>query len=643
MLEFFRKFMKSKLGLAITLGFVGLMAFAFVLADGASNLIGGSGGTKVATVGKRSIDVQTLSNGATSAVEQARRQDPSTTMKQFIEVDGLSQVLDQMIDAAAITVWGDDHGIVAGKRLVDSELLKIPSFRGTDGNFSEANFQATLNQAGLTEKVFREQLTDTIIAKQVQLPAAFGSRISSDHLMRYAGLLTETREGAIAMIPSAAFAPPGEPSPDELSKYYQVNRKNYMRPERRVVRYATFDDKVIKSLPAPTEAQIADRYKSQADKFKATDARKLTQVIVPTEAGAKVVMDELAKGATLDVAARSKGLSAASVASVEKGAYQLQSSSAVADAVFAAKPGAMVGPLKGSLGWFVVRVEGNSGSAGKTLDQARPLLIAELNEENKRHALAEFSAKIEDGFDEGGSLTDIAKDLGLTLQQTPSILADGTVFGSDGQKAPAETARILQAAFLMEAENQPQLAEVDPGKSFIIFDVGRIETAAPAPLVEIRTQVAADLMLQKGTQGAKAAADKILAEARKGGDLQTALSALGKPLPPVDHVNMPRLQLQAMRGQVPPPLALLFAMAKGTAKILPAPRNRGFYVVTVKSITPGKVDAKDPQLASARAQFSTLAGREYAEQLRSAIRADVGVKKNAPVLDTLKRQLLGGN
>ncbi|MFM6931755.1 MAG: SurA N-terminal domain-containing protein [Novosphingobium sp.] len=642
MLEFFRKFMKSKVGLAITLGFVGLMALAFVLADGISSMGGGGSGGKVATVGGRSIEGQTLSADALRAVEQTRKQNPTATMKQFIEADGLNQMLDQLIDVAAIAVWGDDNGMVAGKRLVDSELLKIPSFRGTDGNFSEANYRGALAQAGMTEVQFREQVADDLIAKQVQVPAAFGARVPLDSMLRYAGLLSETREGAIALIPSAAFALAGEPSAQELASYYQSNRNNYMRPERRVIRYASFDDNVIKSVPAPTEAQIADRYKAEAEKYTSTEARKLTQVIAPTEAAARVIVADLGKGMTLDASARSKGLSAAAISSVEKGDYQLQSSTAVADAVFAAKPGALIGPIKGSLGWFVVRVEGDAGKAGKTLEQARGEIIAVLTEENKRHALAEFSAKVEDGFDSGGSLTDIAKDLGLTLQQSPPLMSNGAVYGSDA-KAPAELSRVLQAAFFMEGENQPQLAEVDPGKSFIIFDVTGIQPAAPAPIAEIRAQVVADLMLQKGSAAAKAAADQVFAAARKGTDMQAALSALGKPLPPVDRVSMPRAQLARMNGQIPPPVALLFAMAKGSVKILPAPRNRGFYVVSVKAITPGKIDPKDPELARARRDFSALSSREYAAQLRSAIKADVGVKKNTSVLEAIKRQLLGSN
>ncbi|MEJ6008984.1 peptidylprolyl isomerase [Novosphingobium aquae] len=642
MLEFFRKFMKSKVGLTITLGFVGLMALAFVLADGVSSLGGASASGKVATVGSRSIDAQLLSSNALNTVEQTRKQNPTATIKQFIEADGLNQLLDQLIDVAAIAVWGDDHGMVAGKRLVDSELLKIPSFRGTDGNFSEANFRAALAQAGMNEALFREQVADDLIAKQVQIPAAFGARVPLDPMLRYAGLLSETREGAIALIPSAAFAPAGEPSAQELATYYAANRNTYMRPERRVVRYAMFDDSVIKSVPAPTEAQIAERYKADAENYTATEARKLTQVIAPTEAAARVILADLGKGMTLDASARSKGLSAAAIPSIDKADYQLQSSLATADAVFAAKPGTVVGPLKGSLGWFVVRVEGDAGKAGKTLDQARGEIVAALNEEGKRHALAEFSAKIEDGFDNGGSLTDIAKDLGLTLKQSPPLLSNGAVYGSEA-KAPAEIARVLQAAFFMEGENQPQLAEVDPGKSFIVFDVTSIQPAAPAPIEEIRAQVVADLMLQKGSAAAKAAAEQVMAAAKKGTDMQAALAALGKPLPPVDRVTMPRAQLAQMGGQIPQPIALLFSMARGSVKLMPAPRNRGFYVVSVKTITPGKIDPKDPELARARRDFGSISGREYAQQLRSAIKAEIGVKKNTLVLDAVKRQLLGGS
>jgi peptidyl-prolyl cis-trans isomerase D len=150
-------------------------------------------------------------------------------------------------------------------------------------------------------------------------------------------------------------------------------------------------------------------------------------------------------------------------------------------------------------------------------------------------------------------------------------------------------------------------------------------------------------MLQKGAVDAKAAAEKVQAAVRKGTDLGAAMAALGKPLPPVDRVDLNRAQLVRPGQAVPPPLALLFSMAQGTVKVLSAPQNRGWYVVSLKTITPGKMDPNDPTLAGAKSELGKLAGREYAEQLRSAIRADVGVTRNAAAISTVARQLTGGN
>ncbi|MFN5820589.1 MAG: hypothetical protein ACK44Y_09190, partial [Novosphingobium sp.] len=160
-------------------------------------------------------------------------------------------------------------------------------------------------------------------------------------------------------------------------------------------------------------------------------------------------------------------------------------------------------------------------------------------------------------------LTDVAKELGLTLTETAPLLSNGQVFGQDGKTAPAELARVLQTAFAMESEGQPQLAEVDPGKQFLVFDVAQIAVAAPPPLAEVKAQAIAEYQLAKGATAARAAALKIEAAVKKGTDLGAAMAALGLPLPPVDQVNLPREQVQAMGQQTPPPLAMLFALAKG--------------------------------------------------------------------------------
>ena len=87
----------------------------------------------------------------------------------------------------------------------------------------------------------------------------------------------------------------------------------------------------------------------------------------------------------------------------------------------------------------------------------------------------------------------------------------------------------------------------------------------------------------------------------------------------------------------------MFSMAEGTAKSLAAPRNRGWYVVALKDIVPGQVTANDPIMKPAMAEMGRMTGREYADQLRMAIRSEVGVKRNETAIKAVAKQLSGEN
>lgn len=150
----------------------------------------------------------------------------------------------------------------------------------------------------------------------------------------------------------------------------------------------------------------------------------------------------------------------------------------------------------------------------------------------------------------------------------------------------------------------------------------------PAPLAEIRAAVVQDVQLSKGAVAAKAAAQKLEAALKKGMDMGLAMATLGATLPPVDRVDMGREDLQRYGQRVPPPLQVLFGMGKGTVKLMGAPRNRGWYVLQLDGVTPGKVDAADPRLAGLQRELSSSVGREYSDQLIAAMAAEIGVERN---------------
>lgn len=642
MLGFFRSFLKSRIGVAVALVFLGLIALAFASADVTGSGFGGvAGGDRAAKVGSARVDTSELGKALTNAFEQERQKQPGMTMKDFLAAGGMDTVLTGLTDRLAMAEWARKHGVVAGDRLIDSEIVKIPAFQGPDGKFSQSAYEQLLAQRGLTDKQVRKDIGQGLIARQLLLPAAFGAQMADEAVQRYAALLTEKRVGTIVSVPALAFAPASPPDAATLTTYYNANKGRYMQPERRTIRYAIVDEASLKTVPAPTEAEIAQRYKLNSAVYAPSEQRSVTQVIVPTEAAAKALASEVGASGSLDNAARTKGLVASKLADQTRDTLANQTSRAVADAAFAAASGTLAAPAKSGLGWHVVKVDAIRRNPGKTLDQARPEIVSAITLEKRRAALSDLAAQVEQEIDNGTGLADIAKTLNLTIASTPALTADGSVFGKQGEKASADIAPLVQAAFAMEREGEAQLAEIKPGEKFAIYDVGQLTAATPAPLDLIKGAVARDWAVQQGSVKAKAATDTILAALNKGTPLAEAMKLAGAALPAPQPVDLPRQALTQMQGKVPAPLALMFAMAKGSNKRLEGPNNAGWYVVSLKEIVLGKVERNDPIFKQAAASFAQDAGGELADQLRIAIRNDVGVERNEAGIKAVRDQLTG--
>jgi len=641
MIQFIRRFFDSKFGIPVTIGFLALIAVAFASADisGTGTFGGLAGGDRVAVVGDQKIGTADLSRSATNALDQVRQQNPTLTMPAFLAQGGLEEVLDQIIDRAAIAEFARSFGLRAGDNLVNSEIVQIGAFRGPDGNFSQDIYRAAIAQQGLNDAQVRADLGEGLLAQQILVPAAFGARMPDKLVSQYAALLAESRRGTIGVVPSALYAPTAAPTAAQLQAYYERNRENYIRPERRAVRYATFNAEAVAGSAEPTEAAIAARYQKDSARYAASESRRVSQLIVPTQQAANALRQQVQGGQTLAAAASQAGFQVATIGPVSREQLAAQTSAAVAQAVFAAGEGTIAAPARSGLGWHVVRVDAVERTAGRTLAQAREEVAGALREENRRRAIAELSASIEERLDDGESLADIARELDVELQSTRPITANGLVYGT-AEQAPQVLAPALQTLFQME-EGEPQIAEIVAGETFLMFEVSEITQSATAPLREIRADVTADWRLAQGLAGARAAADRILARVKRGGTLAEAMRAENPRLTDIDPIDLTREDLARQGGRVPPPLALMFSMAEGTSKRLEAPARSGWFLVDLDAIETGTVARDNPLYAQARTELGQALGREYSDQFRAAIREAVGIERNAAAIDAVRRQLSG--
>ncbi|WP_347303691.1 SurA N-terminal domain-containing protein [Croceibacterium sp. TMG7-5b_MA50] len=643
MLQMFRNLTRSKLGVGLTLAFLLLMAIAFASADVANTgVFGGiAGGDRVASVGGNRIDSAELVDNANSALEQERQQNPTITMPAFIAQGGLTQVLDQLLRRTALAVFGADQGLRISDRLVDSELLQIPAFRGADGQFDTNLFRATLAQRRLSETAVRQDIASGLIARQLLSPLAISPVMPASFGPRYAALLRERREGAIALIPSEAYAPASGPNDAQLQAFYRANAGSFIRPERRVLRYVTFGADALGTVPAPTDAQIAQRFQRDAAQYAASEQRRLTQLIVPTQAAAQAIVTEVRGGISLAASAQGKGLRTAAIGPVTQSQLSTQASAAVASAAFGTAQGALANPARGPLGWYVLQVDAVERTPARTLAQVRTEIAATLAQEARSAAIAGLGARVQDQLEDGATLAEVATSLKGTVATTRPVTAEGAVYGATSdERVPAELTRVLPAAFEME-EGNAQVAELVPGEQFIAYDVAEITRSATAPLAEIRDEVAGLWRRDQGAAAARAAAGRVQQRIAGGSTLAAALTAENKGLAAPRPVNLTRDQL-AGQQQVPRPLALFFSMAKGTVKVLEEQGDSGWYVIQLNNVTAPQIAQTDPVVIQALQQLGTATGEEYAAQFIAAVQAEVGVERNEEAIAAVRTQLTGG-
>lgn len=640
MISSIRSLINSKFGAIFALGFIGLIAVAFALGDvSGSGNFGALSGGNVARVGDKNITLSEMNDSLESQLRAERQNNPTLDMTQFVDGGGLDATLTQLINRYAITVFGEEYGVAVSKRLVDSEIRKIPGAMGLDGKFSADAFRAFAQQIGVSEKAIRDDFTQNLFAQQILPAAASGPAAPDGMALPYASLMLEQRSGQIASIPATAFLPTRAPSEAVLAQFYSANSAKFTIPEKRAVSYAIFGRDIIAQRAKPSEADIAAYYKANAAQFAASQTRNISQVIVPTEAAAKSVVAQVAAGKSLSAVANDLGLSVTTTANVTKDSLTSSTTAAVANAVFATAMGRIATPARGKLGWTVIRVDAINTIAAKSLAAARADIEKELLKTRSEEMLTEMTAEVEDAFADGATIADVAKQNGLTVNTSPKLLATGQDISNPAYKPIPEMQVMLPAAFQMETSGEAQLIELVPGEKFAMIAVADFEEAAPPPLNDVRSIVQQQWALSQGAKAARAAADAMRKAVDGGQPLQAALAAADIKGAQVERISGTRADISREGQPVPPPLSMMFAMKKGTAKTLAAGGDRGWYVVYLNDIIKGDARGNVPMLMARKQELTGILQQEYATQMIVSAAKDVGVEKNDGGIEELRTRL----
>ena len=644
MLSFFRRISKSKIGTWIMAVILVAILAGFALADLSNFGTGTSGwgmssGT-LAKVGDQAVDEREMSDVLQRQLQAARQQQPNAD---YASIMGeFNPILEELLDNRALMAFADKFGFPISKRLVDAEIAQIPGAKGLNGQLTDQSYQAFLQQQRLTDAQIRELISVNLLQRLLVAPVATNARVSVGMATPYATMLLEQREGEATIVPADAFKAGLKPTDAQLPPYYAANRSvRYMVPEQRALRIARIGPEQVASVTA-SDKEISDYYNQHKDSYAPADTRSLSQVVVQDQTLANTIAAHVKAGTPLDAAAKAAGPNAAATELKDqtRTAYAGVAGDQASTSVFSAASGAVVGPVKSTFGWVVVKIDSVKSVPGKSLDQAKGEIAAKLNGDKRKEAIEDLVDKVQNALDQGSNFNEAVSAAKLPVSTTPLIMATGSSRSDSSFKLPPELAPVLKPGFDMAQNDPPEVVPLTGDAGYAVVSPSQVVSASPAPLASITDQVTSDWINDQAIQRARTAAQQIASKASGNVSLADAIKGVGATIPAPRPVTARRLQVSDQQGHINPALKALFTTPAGKAQSAPNPQGGGFFVVKVTKITPGNPMMAPALIGSVSRDIGQSSQMDYAQQFLADMKRTLKVKRNDSAIEAFRARLL---
>ena len=580
--------------------FIGLAGF------GATNL---SGTVRVVgNVGDEPISVDDYARELQQEIRAFEAQSGQPLTFQQAEALGIpQQVISRLITTAALNGEAANLGISVGDTTVAEQLREISAFQGIDGNFDREAYRFALQNAGLSEAEFEEDLRQESARTLLQAAIVSGNRmpdVYGETLLSYIG---ETRGFTWAelgadmleeQIPAATDA--------QLAEFHEANIADYTLPEQRDITYAWVTPEMLIDTVEVDEAAMREAYEEQTDRFNQPERRLVERLVMPDQAAAEAAKADIETGTrSFEDVVADRGLE---LADIDMGDVSRADLGGAADAVFAAEVNQVVGPFPTDLGPALFRVNGVLPALETPFEEAEPVLREQLAQDRARRVIDAMLGDVDDLLAGGATLEELAAETEMQLGQINwSRDTDDGIAGYDAFR---------DAAAAVSKEDYPEVQELGDGGIFAIRLNG-VNAPRPQTLEEVRVQVEADWLQAETESRLVAKAEEIAAELGEGKTFE------GLGLRP--NVQRGQTRNGFLPGLPADALERIFAMdAPG---VITLPHEGAAVLIRLEQIQEPDVDSEESQavLTAVEQQVSNGLSTDLFQALARDIQSRVGI------------------
>ena len=619
MITAFRRYLETWVVRAFFL----LMVVAFIV-WGVGDVVRmiGTNATWVAKVGDQTIEGTLFQGEYQRALNQATRDLPSG---QEASADLRRQVgdetLNRLVSQAALAQELHQLRIVTPDAALRETITAMPAFRDQSGRFNRGVFEGTLRNNGLTEPRFLDMMRADLAQRQLLEAISAGAAAPRAEAVPLYKEQYEKRSADIVEFPFAAQPAPPAPTDADLQRWYDNHPDRYSTPELRKVKAIILSPQTLAKDIDITDADLRDAYNQRKADYVTLEKRSAQVISVSDQAKAQALATQWRGGAEWDAMQKAAEQAGGSAVQLDDSTEQAFPDPDLAKAVFAAAQESVAEPVKGALGWYVVKVVKVDAGTTKSFDDVKDELRKRVLVEKATDLMYERANKVDNLLGNGTALDQMPADLGLA-GVTGTLDAEGNT--SEGTQAPIPgppelRKALIDAAFKAQKGDPPQLSEVqtpsEGGSAYYAVAVEEVSPPAAKPFDQVKAQVEKDWTADQTRHEAETAAAKMLAGLKGGQSLADASAVAGAPVRRTAAVT------RDATGDVPPELArVLFGLKQGEPTMVET--ADGFIVAE-----PATIEEPDPAADATRFQ-----------QLQGAVAHSIGNDLVATFTEALRQR-----
>jgi peptidyl-prolyl cis-trans isomerase D len=400
------------------------------------------------------------------------------------------QVQGQLVAGVVLDEQARTMSLGLSKDRLAQLAAEDPAFRGADGRFNPAQFDAVLRNAGMTAQSYLDNRAQVARRQQIVEAVADGIKAPNTLLKAVALYQGESRTVDFVAMPKDFIKDVADPSDADLKTYFEVNKEAYGAPQYRKVSYVKLEPKDIANSATVTSEEIKTEYDKNIERYSTPETRTVEQLTFANEEAAKAAHDKIVAGTSFEDIVKSEGktLDDVRLGTFPKPALPDQ---ALADTIFGLQANGVSDVVKGTFGPVIVRVTAITPDVVKPLSEVEKDIRETIALTQAASSIADVHDAYENARADGASMAEAAAKQNLKVVTIEAVDQAGR--GPDEKSIPNLPFDENQLAAVFQADvgfdNEPFNLGTN---SYLWYDVVSVTPARERPLEEVKQRVIAN-------------------------------------------------------------------------------------------------------------------------------------------------------